>query len=729
MRVFVFGGTQFMGRLTVKALLDVGHQVVLFNRGRTANPFEGLQGLVVVRCDRMGDREGFRDAVRSQGSCDAVVDFIGFQEVYMRDALDALTLPTPPGKDSALGKRFATKHYVFVSSDCVYWAQRVPCVEAEVRLAEQDAEDFPPDEFERHRAYAESTALGEYQLRYGGNKLSCERVLEDAWREDGLPYTVLRLPDAYGPYDNLGGFWDIAKAVEMERPIPSGLGPGRIRRLDGEASVVGRPHRFSWVFAPDARDAILATLAKGSMVHGATLHIAHEEAASLRETAELIAEAMGKPPAAVRFDDQREASVPSTDFGSLDVARALRLLRPWRPTPMRTAVSRAVQWFSSGLENRRYHQHVHREAQAYDEASSRLVSCQAKELPSCWAGSPEVAARVRDGPVVLVDAVPEFTNLAVLGFMQRLMDQAGDVKVCCELRRSSEAVPEQQTWPLRHLAGQLLAQSEHSASYWLESSEVLAQTDLLAELRGPLHGLRADGPGRPAERRLCLGGVGARSPLRRAAPGGAGGLWDCALLGRRKWRLFPPETPPALLCCVGGEPAVSSPVDTFARGPDDVAVTAGRAPAGFGPRVCWECEQTIHGPCGRGARRLVVPDVRRRPHPVGPRRLRGGAGRHRGARACGPAAAGRGVRAGGLSPLRAAAAAARAPRPRLWLWGPAARPPAVGVAAAPEAAGGGGKCHFALDAYCRASRWRRLKSGARAGPDSQSYRLARLGSS
>merc|ERR1719440_1341973 len=142
---------------------------------------------------------------------------------------------------------------------------------------------------------------------------------------------------------------------------------------------------------------------------------------------------MGLGPEACRFDDRRDAALPSTDYGVLDVSKALRLLRPWRPTPMRVAVKRSVDWFLSDKEHRRYHRLVHRELRFYDDTAARKFPCEIREVPACWVGAPEKASLICDGPVVLNDSLPDFTGQAVLGFMQRLMDQAGELQVACEL--------------------------------------------------------------------------------------------------------------------------------------------------------------------------------------------------------------------------------------------------------------------------------------------------------
>eukprot|EP00927_Polykrikos_kofoidii_P077515 TRINITY_DN74457_c0_g1_i1.p1 TRINITY_DN74457_c0_g1~~TRINITY_DN74457_c0_g1_i1.p1 ORF type:complete len:811 (-),score=135.10 TRINITY_DN74457_c0_g1_i1:27-2459(-) len=728
MKFLVFGGTQFMGRLTVEVLLDAGHNVVLFNRGRTANPFKGRANAEFVVCDRMEDRQGFKNAVRNAGTSDVVIDFTGFQAENVEDAVDALRV-----KDSDGRWRSTTRHYIFVSTDSVYWAKKVPCcAPTSAGLHETQAKDFMSQaDFESHTTRCKETSFGEYHLRYGQNKLGCERALDKAWRSSRFPCTLLRLPDVYGPYDNLGGMWELVRAIEECRPIPAGIHHSRIRRNVGLATVDSGSLRFSWAFAEDVRDAIVACAYRGENAYGVTMHIAHEEAVTLRETAKMVAEAMGVSFEDLRFDENRESAMPSCDYGFLSVSKSINLLHPWRPTPMKEAVVRSVSWFLRSSETRQYHRLVHREQRLYENTTSnlRLVSAERREVPRCWSGAPaaEKAACVAAGPVVLSDALPNFTGQGVLSFMQRLMDQAGETDVSCELQRFGKI--ENQTWPFRKFVNDVLPQSIHTASYSLETKNILTKTDLLSEIRGPLSDLEIDdheldseasgndevcerddmrnavdafagdvsttaaasvkakrtpivsratvGPGvimrgwpsgpkdpdilrvlegvgsescndgggdqtcvcatagtavqscfsvsakqrtpcsrnRMLRRRrvLRVGGVGARPPLRRAAQpdardigarGVVSGFWDCALLGRRVWRIFPPTT----FSAVGNSMSrvdnstnkmESLSADCFARGPDDWSMETNER--GFGGDtsenvavdVCWECEQTM----------------------------------------------------------------------------------------------------------------------------------------
>ena len=74
--VLVLGGTQFIGRASVAALLsDGGYDVTLLNRGRSRpNPFEGR--VATLKADRT-DAAAVEAALASR-RWDAVIDFIAF---------------------------------------------------------------------------------------------------------------------------------------------------------------------------------------------------------------------------------------------------------------------------------------------------------------------------------------------------------------------------------------------------------------------------------------------------------------------------------------------------------------------------------------------------------------------------------------------------------------------------------------------------------------------------
>jgi 2'-hydroxyisoflavone reductase len=162
MQILILGGTQFLGRHTVDAALERGHEVTLFNRGQTSpDLFPELEKL-------RGDRDGDLSALEGR-AWDAVVDPSGYVPRVVRATLDALD---------------GVGHYTFVSSISVY-----------PDLSEPVDEDTP--------VYDEEPDTEDYRSpAYGPLKAACERVVRE------------RFPDAFvvrpglivGPWDPTGRF-------------------------------------------------------------------------------------------------------------------------------------------------------------------------------------------------------------------------------------------------------------------------------------------------------------------------------------------------------------------------------------------------------------------------------------------------------------------------------------------------------------------------------------------
>eukprot|EP01137_Pigoraptor_chileana_P015270 Opistho-2@70984 len=99
MRILILGGTQFVGRHLVEAAQAAGHELTLFNRGRTAaSLFPDLEL-------RRGDRRSDLSAL-VQGRWDAVIDACGY-------------LPGEVERSTAL-LRGRVGLYVFISSVSAY---------------------------------------------------------------------------------------------------------------------------------------------------------------------------------------------------------------------------------------------------------------------------------------------------------------------------------------------------------------------------------------------------------------------------------------------------------------------------------------------------------------------------------------------------------------------------------------------------------------------------------
>lgn len=158
-RLLILGGTGFIGPHMVRHALAQGHEVTLFNRGRT-NPglFPGVETLI-------GDRDGGLDALRGR-EWDWVIDNSGYVPRLVRDSANLL--------------RDAAGQYLFTSTGSVY--------------------DFDQDELREDATLLEVTDpesedVGRY---YGPLKVMCEEAVREIYGDRG---TIARLHVVAGPGD------------------------------------------------------------------------------------------------------------------------------------------------------------------------------------------------------------------------------------------------------------------------------------------------------------------------------------------------------------------------------------------------------------------------------------------------------------------------------------------------------------------------------------------------
>lgn len=186
MKLLILGGTVFLGRALVESALARGHEITLFNRGKS-NPelYPDVEKL-------HGERDGDLAALRGR-RWDVVIDTSGYVPRYVRASAELL-------KD-------AVEHYTFISSISVYKDFSKPGFDESAPLAtlEQQTDEV----------------TGE---NYGAQKVLCEQAVEQA-----LPGRALHVRAGLivGPHDYSGRFtyWvqRIAKGGEV-------LAPGRPER-------------------------------------------------------------------------------------------------------------------------------------------------------------------------------------------------------------------------------------------------------------------------------------------------------------------------------------------------------------------------------------------------------------------------------------------------------------------------------------------------------------------
>jgi 2'-hydroxyisoflavone reductase len=162
LKLLVLGGTGYLGPAVVNAARARGHEVTLFNRGKT-NPgmFPDLEQL-------RGDRDGQLDALRGR-KWDAVLDDTGFVPRIVRQSVELLA----PN----------VRRYLFVSTLSVY---------SDEKTLDQD-EGAP-------RAVLPPEAAGTEEVRkhYSALKAACEDVVTSVY---GGRATVVRPGYIVGPRD------------------------------------------------------------------------------------------------------------------------------------------------------------------------------------------------------------------------------------------------------------------------------------------------------------------------------------------------------------------------------------------------------------------------------------------------------------------------------------------------------------------------------------------------
>ena len=196
MHLLVLGGTQFVGRHLVEAALREGHDVTLFNRGRTnAELFPEARRLV-------GDRTAGDLAALESGTWDAVIDVNGY-------------VPRIVGESARLLASRAGR-YTFVSTISVY----------------PDGPDGPDESSPVRSATDEEVAAEAITGAnlYGAFKVLCENEVRDAFG-DGA--SVVRPGLVVGPHDGPDRFTWWVRAMAGDGPVRSAARAGQpIQAID-----------------------------------------------------------------------------------------------------------------------------------------------------------------------------------------------------------------------------------------------------------------------------------------------------------------------------------------------------------------------------------------------------------------------------------------------------------------------------------------------------------------
>jgi len=242
-KALVLGGTRFVGPALVNRLLDANYHVTVLNRGSRADELPA--GVEAVVCDRK-DHPGLKEALAGR-TFEAVFDVIAYVPEDARGLLDALD-------------RARLRHFVHVSTASVYKeSKRYPV-----------KEDFPrgPDPGDA----------------YGHGKYLTEELLFRAYREGGVPVTVVRPGYIYGPRNSV-----YREAFYFDRLLA-----GRPLLVPGDGSLITQ---FGYV---DDLASLMVSVPGNERAVGEAYNFAGEFAVTIDEYLHNVVEAVGD-----RFGSER----------------------------------------------------------------------------------------------------------------------------------------------------------------------------------------------------------------------------------------------------------------------------------------------------------------------------------------------------------------------------------------------------------------------------------------
>lgn len=203
LRILMLGGTGFLGPHVVWHAQKRGHEITLFNRGKTApGLFDDLEH---IEGDRYGELGNLSEAVKGGRRWDCAIDTFAYVPSVVTSMMEAL------------GK--SIDHYALISTVSVYADNDVPNADEDAPLAEV-ADDVAAG-IKTHRE------VGEH---YGAMKARCEKAAEEA-----MPGRVANIRPGLivGPRDTSGRYtyWPV-RASEGGTMIGPGDGKDHVQIID-----------------------------------------------------------------------------------------------------------------------------------------------------------------------------------------------------------------------------------------------------------------------------------------------------------------------------------------------------------------------------------------------------------------------------------------------------------------------------------------------------------------
>lgn len=307
MTLFLIGGTGFIGRAVTQRLVDAGHTVTVFHRGRTTPT---LPDAATVRHGDRDDPEALRDALDATAP-DVILDVIP----YTAAQAEALTTVSAGRTD----------RLVILSSGDVYRQYD----------GLRGVSGVPPDPV----PLSEEMPLRTSRYPYRGTDIDLaythdyDKILvEERVRAGDVPATLLRLPKVYGPGDpqhHVGGALT------------------RLRRADGQLVLGEQEARWRWSrgYVANVAAAIVAAVTD-PVAAGRTYNVGEPDALPQATWLQDIAEVAGFS-ASVEVVPDEEGPSSSLNWAyslALDTRRIRTELGVAEPISHQQALVRTVLW-------------------------------------------------------------------------------------------------------------------------------------------------------------------------------------------------------------------------------------------------------------------------------------------------------------------------------------------------------------------------------------------------
>ena len=307
MDILVIGGTRFFGYQTVLTLVEDGHDLAVFTRGRRQADLPTPVRHII------GDRENEEDLERAaaEREWDVVWDNINRTPEDARSAI------------RVFGSRCDL--FIYTSTLAVY------------TVCEGIYNPYREEDLERGRPMEERR--GRYPYDYGLDRRMSEMLFRQAYEEHGFPYVSIRLPVVIGPRDYSLRAWAYWRRI---------LEGGPLILPDGGAEMQ-RP-----IYSDDCVQAVRRIIERlGSIERGRAYNFAGHEIMSLCDFVTASAEFLARDvdiadiPATLLArsgidpDDLSPFSTWGNHLNSIDRARAEL---GFEPTPFEDWLAPAIEW-------------------------------------------------------------------------------------------------------------------------------------------------------------------------------------------------------------------------------------------------------------------------------------------------------------------------------------------------------------------------------------------------